>query len=396
MRYYTGKNVYEEAVQRVKWIFDEFDRVIVNMSGGKDSTVVFNLCLEEAKRRNRLPLTVMWIDQEAEWQHTVDYMKSIFYREDVEPYWLQVPIILFNATSHESDNWLHCWREGEKWIREKDPISIKENTYGEQRFSKLFEGFANKTFKGEKFCQVGGVRAQESSARTLTLTNHAIYKYITWGNIKGGTPTFYPIYDWNYTDVWHAIQINKWEYNTIYDEFYRLGIPAYKMRVSNLNHETAVKSLYYVQEIEPKLWNKLVERMNGVDTTSKIDYKDNFMAGQTLPFMFKDWEEYTDYLLDKLVVDGEQHKRFKDEFTKCREKLFGSEKLITKLHKTEIASILANDWTFTKLHNFMSSPAIATFIDLKRGKKLEAQPRDPDVIKAVEEYRRMINEREDN
>lgn len=36
------------------------------MSGGRDSTVVFEMALIVAKEKNRLPLKVFWLEQEAE------------------------------------------------------------------------------------------------------------------------------------------------------------------------------------------------------------------------------------------------------------------------------------------------------------------------------------------
>lgn len=64
---YLPETVFEEALNRVNFVFDNCDDVIVSMSGGKDSTVVFNLALMVAKERKRLPLKVFWLDQEAEW-----------------------------------------------------------------------------------------------------------------------------------------------------------------------------------------------------------------------------------------------------------------------------------------------------------------------------------------
>ena len=43
MRIYSEKNVYEMALERIRYLFDEFKNIIVCTSGGKDSTVIFNL-----------------------------------------------------------------------------------------------------------------------------------------------------------------------------------------------------------------------------------------------------------------------------------------------------------------------------------------------------------------
>jgi predicted phosphoadenosine phosphosulfate sulfurtransferase len=69
-------NVYEAALDRVRFVYDECDDVIVAMSGGKDSTVVFRLASVVAKERGRLPIRVVWLDQEVEWAGTSDYMRT--------------------------------------------------------------------------------------------------------------------------------------------------------------------------------------------------------------------------------------------------------------------------------------------------------------------------------
>lgn len=47
------KNVYELIQERLKVIFKEFDNIYISFSGGKDSGVLLNLCLDYM-RRNRL------------------------------------------------------------------------------------------------------------------------------------------------------------------------------------------------------------------------------------------------------------------------------------------------------------------------------------------------------
>lgn len=47
------KNVYELAQERLAMIFRDFDNVCVSFSGGKDSGLLLNLCIDYV-RRNRL------------------------------------------------------------------------------------------------------------------------------------------------------------------------------------------------------------------------------------------------------------------------------------------------------------------------------------------------------
>ena len=47
------KNVYELAQERLDVIFREFDTICVSFSGGKDSGVLLNLCIDYI-RLNRL------------------------------------------------------------------------------------------------------------------------------------------------------------------------------------------------------------------------------------------------------------------------------------------------------------------------------------------------------
>ena len=42
----TRKNVYELTLERIDTIFNEFDNVYVSFSGGKDSAVMLNLCID--------------------------------------------------------------------------------------------------------------------------------------------------------------------------------------------------------------------------------------------------------------------------------------------------------------------------------------------------------------
>ena len=362
MRIYPGTNVFDEAIKRINWLFDEFEHVMVSFSGGKDSTVILNLALMVAEQRGRLPLTVMFLDQEAEWTCVKDYIKSVMYDKRVNPYWMQIPFRLFNANSSE-DSWLQCWNpdEKEKWLHQQDPISKKENKYKVDRFAALFNAVIATEFKGQRTANLGGVRTQESPARYLGLTTMTTYKGATWGKIlssKLDHYTFYPIYDWGYKDVWKAILDNNWRYCTLYDSLYQYGVPVMAMRVSNVHHETAVQNLYFLQELDGALWSRLTKRLQGVNTAGQLQ-KDCFTVPKKLPYMFVDWFEYRDYLLDKLITDKELTEKFKTYFRK-QDKIFKSPLIALAYNKACIAAIFVND-AITKISNFEANADIREY-----------------------------------
>jgi predicted phosphoadenosine phosphosulfate sulfurtransferase len=352
VKIYKNITVFDEALNRIRWIYDEFPNVVCSVSGGKDSTVIFHLTLQVAREKGRLPLKVMFLDQEAEWQATIDNIKYMMYHEDIEPMWLQVPIRLFNATSC-TDHWLHCWdpKEEHRWVHQKDPIAIKENIFKEDRFKAMFSAILRTYFPDTKTAYIAGVRTEESPSRFCGLTGGKTYKWATWGNVadkKRQHFTLYPIYDWSYTDIWKAIHDNKWPYCKIYDIMYQYGIPITGMRVSNVHHETAVKSLWYLQEFEPQTYERLTQRIAGIDMAGKMGKKDYFVY--ELPFMFNDWKEYRDYLLEKLIDNEKWKKGFRAQFER-HEKLY-AEKLGNMIYKVHVQSILTNDWEFIKMANW--------------------------------------------
>ena len=352
MKVYKKENVFEAALDRIRWLFDEFDEVIVSSSGGKDSTVVFNLALQVAEEKDRLPLKVMFIDQEAEWRHTIEYMTRIMYDPRVKPYWYQMPIRIFNATS-ATDHWLKCWDKEaeEKWVHPRQPIAITENVYGTERFNELFPAIAKVEYPNTRVCYLAGMRADENPKRFVAMTQSLTYKWATWGKVLNKSSehyTMYPIYDWTSSDVWKAIVSNDWDFNKVYEQMYGHGVQLEKMRVSNLHHETAVESLFNLQEIEGDTWNRMTNRLAGIDTAGKMGAEDFYM--RDLPFVFKDWKEYRDYLLEHLILDPEDKSVFNEAF-KLHDLAYEGT-IGENLYRMHVSAILAQDVYLTKLANF--------------------------------------------
>ena len=74
----TGtKNVYELAQERLKVIFNEFDNIYVSFSGGKDSGVLLNMCIDYIRRNNlKIRLGVFHMDYEIQYKMTIDYVDN--------------------------------------------------------------------------------------------------------------------------------------------------------------------------------------------------------------------------------------------------------------------------------------------------------------------------------
>tara|TARA_R110002124_G_scaffold227921_1_gene393325 strand:+ start:1415 stop:2599 length:1185 start_codon:yes stop_codon:yes gene_type:complete len=383
MKIFLNSNVYDEAIKRIHRLFDEFSNVVICTSGGKDSTVVTELTLMVAEERGLTPVPVMFVDQEAEYSLVIDYMRDLMKDPRAKPYWLQVPMKMPNSLSAD-EPFLNAWGDGEEWMRPQEDISIKENVYGVDTWASggnsIFKAFLNYHYPNERACYVAGVRAEESPTRLAGLTTGQTYKDITWGkklNESKGHYTFYPIWDWNLKDVWKSIHNNKWQYSKIYDELYRYGIPPLRMRVSSLMHETAVHSLFFLQEIEGATWEAITKRLKGINQTSHIQ-KNELMTTKVLPFMFRNWREYRDYLTDNLIQNEEWRQKFHKKW-KQMDDLYADMVDPTVIQKAQIKSILVCDVDFVKIANFLNSAPIITYRDWKKG-QLNNRARDPKTL----------------
>lgn len=341
MRVWLPTTVYQQATKRLEYILREFESVTVCTSGGKDSTVLLELTLQVARKMGKLPVHLFFIDQEAEWQATIDYIEETMTRDEVVPHWLQMPIQLANA-SNADDPWLWCWKEGHNWMRKKHQLAETENRYNTTRFHKIFKAWARGNYDGPH-AYLAGVRASESMSRCRAFhTAQSTYKHINWGkklDQKRQHFTFYPLYDWTTTDIWHAIETHGWKYCKVYDWMHQHGMARERMRVSNLHHETALPLLEVLQELEPETWEKLTSRLQGISSCGQL--ADDFFMPKVLPTMFADWAEYRDHLLANLVPEMHRDK-MQAEFAK-QVATFQPE-VHTKLHKHQCKAILSNDY----------------------------------------------------
>ena len=320
---YQPKNVYEAFQERMNFIFSEFDTIYIAFSGGKDSGLLLNLVFQYMRQNgiNR-KIGVMHQDFEAEYQETASYVERTFSRlgteENAEPYWLCIPMKVRNAMS-ATQPWWYPWNKDQKdiWVRPmpESPFVLTEDT------APFFEpgmtdpdtqrkfGMWYRDTHGGKTIALLGVRADESLRRYSAIVNKKYaYKGRMWiTNEVKNLYTAFPLYDWRVEDIWAANGKFGFDYNHLYDLYYKAGCTLSDMRVASPFHDWAAASLNLYRIIEPQTWAKVVGRVNGANFgniyggTKAMGYKSiSLPEGHT-------WESYTKFLLGTLPADIREH-----------------------------------------------------------------------------------------
>ena len=330
--YNHTKNVYEAAVERYELIFNEFERVCISFSNGKDSGVLLNIAIDVAKRLNKLPVHVLYIDMEAQYKHAIDYTERTFNRKEVKAYWVCLPLHLRNAVSQFQPHWL-CWDPEKKdaWVRHlpKHKSVISDETYFPffkkgMEFEEFVPEFAKWFSEGKKTCSVVGIRSDESLNRYRTIKSET---KITYKDKQWTTKLFrdeetteiynaYPIYDWHVEDIWTANAKFNYDYNKIYDLMYMAGVSLHKQRLCQPYGDDQRQGLYLFKALEPETWAKVVNRVEGAnfgnrytetDKTTLGNYKVNLPPGHT-------YESYAKFLLNTMPPYLAEH--YNEKITK--------------------------------------------------------------------------------
>lgn len=72
-------NVLEAARERIRLHYLAGDTVVVSVSGGKDSTVIMELCIQVARELKCLPVNVQTRDEEIMAPGTYEYLERVYH-----------------------------------------------------------------------------------------------------------------------------------------------------------------------------------------------------------------------------------------------------------------------------------------------------------------------------
>lgn len=322
-RRYLGIDVLTASKERIKWAFDNFEKICISFSGGKDSTAMTHLVMEEAKKRNR-KVALLFIDWEIQYKLTIEHVQHIYdmYKDYIIPYWVALPLLTDNACSMYEPEWI-SWDKAKEnlWTRKPPKIAITDENYFPFYYYKItFEEFVplfgEWYGEGKSTACFVGIRTRESLNRYRALTNKKKNKFedkMFTTCVTDNVYNVYPIYDWSAEDDWKYFGKTKKPYNKLYDRFFQAGLTLHQMRVDEPFGDTTRRSLWLYQIIEPETWGKMVLRVNGANSGSLYSRDNGNILGNrsiTLP-KGHTWQSFSNFLLDTMPKKTAEHYKSK-------------------------------------------------------------------------------------
>jgi predicted phosphoadenosine phosphosulfate sulfurtransferase len=324
---YNNKTVLEASKERISLTFDNFEKIYISFSGGKDSSVMTHLVLAEAKKRNR-KVGLLIIDLEAQYNDTINHIEQMIemYNEYIELHWICAELLLRNAVSNYEPRWV-CWDENKKdiWVRQKPLLASNLTQYDfyqpKMEFEEFMVLFGEWFSEGKNTCAFIGIRSDESLHRYRAITSRKdglMFNNWKWSTkVSKNLFNIYPIYDWRTEDIWvfHGKYKNL-IHNKIYDKMMMAGVKISQQRLCQPYGDDQRKGLWLYHILEPDTWYKLIVRVNGVNSGALYVQENGNISGYnkiTKPEGHT-WQSFCNLLLSTMPQKTRMH--YRERFVK--------------------------------------------------------------------------------
>lgn len=302
-------NCVDAARERMRHVYDTFDTVCVQFSGGKDSTACLYLAKEIHEERGLGPVKAIFRDEEMLSPAVEEYVTRVSNYDWVDMEWYCLPqgqelwvlgrrqYVLLWSKKRENNGRL---------FRPFPEQALRAEHFGLDPFKAIPRKIDEYTMQGKKgrTAFITGIRANESMIRYRTVTQKLHENYINRPfKLSKAIPVRFAkvIYDWTSDDVLKFIhEEHDGEYCAYYDYAAMSGA---NQRVGIPLHSVAARRLSDVLRTEPEFYDELYRCFPSIEAQRQLWSEFDIEAAIDL-YASYGWKGVKDCIDDNVLTPG--------------------------------------------------------------------------------------------